>query len=52
MLMKYQWGKFDASETGLDDAFAELQAEVDFNDKFFVFTTNHGGGIPYKRWSQ
>lgn len=35
---------FDASATGLNDAFAELQAEVDFNDKFFVFTTNHGGG--------
>lgn len=35
---------FAATTNGLQDAFDELETEVDFNDKLFVFTTNHGGG--------
>ncbi|MFB6340360.1 C13 family peptidase [Saccharicrinis sp. FJH62] len=35
---------FAADIDGLDDAIDELNADIDFNDKLFVFTTNHGGG--------
>ncbi len=35
---------FAADVAGLDDAIDELSADIDFNDKLFVFTTNHGGG--------
>ncbi len=33
-----------ATSAGLNNAFTDLQSDVDATDKFFVFTTNHGGG--------
>ena len=35
---------YAASVSGLQNAIDELQTAIDFNDKLFVFTTNHGGG--------
>lgn len=35
---------YAADTDGLGDAIDELNADIDFNDKLFVFTTNHGGG--------
>ncbi|MFB6317709.1 C13 family peptidase [Saccharicrinis sp. FJH54] len=35
---------YAATSTGLQNAMNELQADIDFTDKLFVFTTNHGGG--------
>lgn len=36
---------YAATPTGLGTAFAELGANMDFNDDFFLFTTNHGGTV-------